>query len=322
MMLSPLLALALLAGEPLSSGERVRTVEVDGLKRSYLVHVPPQYDPKKPTPVVLALHGAGMNASLMATISGLSSTADQAGFIVVYPNGTGSTQYFLVWNSGLFHGRRTGQWPDDVKFIDRLLDDLESAANVDTRRVYATGLSNGGMMSYRLAAELSQRIAAVAPVAGTMATDEPCPGRPVSVLHIHGTADPLVPFAGPGEGMQKFVKFKSVRESIRIWTQINGCPQTPQATDLPDTDKKDGTRVKREFYGPGKDGAVVVLYVIEGGGHTWPGWLLPTLLLGKTTRDISANDLIWEFFERHPITRPAERPAAGGTGGAVLPVRS
>ncbi len=155
-------------------------------------------------------------------------------------------------------------------------------------------------MCYRLAAELSERIAAIAPVAGTMAIEQCQPSRPVSILHFHGTKDGLVLFGGPDERTPKNIKFRSVDETIRAWVRANGCPQTPEIAELHNlTD--DGTTVRRKWHGPGKEGSEVVLYVIEGGGHTWPGRDPRLRLLGKSTREISANDLMWEFFQRHPM---------------------
>jgi polyhydroxybutyrate depolymerase len=158
------------------------------------------------------------------------------------------------------------------------------------------------MMCYRLAAELSDRIAAIAPVAGTMAMEDAKPKRPVPVMHFHGTADRIVPFAGPAKRSSEFPIFKSVEETIRLWCKIDGCPETPKVTEFPDK-VDDGTTVKRKTYGPGKDGTEVVLIEIEGGGHTWPGRKPPVGFLGKSSLDISANDLIWEFFQRHPMKR-------------------
>jgi polyhydroxybutyrate depolymerase len=292
-------AIAILAAQPLTPGDHFRKLEVDKRERSYHVHVPPQIDAKQPTPVVLAFHGAWTNGPIMALSSGLSAKADKAGFIVVYPNGTGKGKLALIWNSGGLLDPIVKTLPDDVEFVRKLLDDLATVANVDRKRVYATGISNGGFMCYRLAAELSDRIAAIAPVCGSLAV-EPRPKRPVSVIHFHGTADRLVPFGGPDERTPKSLSFKSVPETIRIWARLDGCPGKPKITDLPDKEK-DGTTVKREVYGPGKEGAEVVLYTIENGGHTWPGRPWAVLFLGKTTRDVSANDLIWEFFQRHPM---------------------
>jgi len=300
MALSVLFALAItLSATPIWPGDQMHKLTVDGRERSYLVHIPPQYNPKMPTPVVLIFHGAGMNASMTVAFTGMSKKSDEAGFIAVYPNGTGIDP-FLTLNAGGRKGILAEHSADDVKYVGHLLDDLANAVNVDQKRVFATGMSNGGMMCYRLAAELSDRIAAIAPVAGTMAIDEAKPKRPVSVMHFHGKADTLVPFAGPGSGTPKFLTFKSVEESIRIWCKINQCPGNPTITDLPNK-ADDGTTVKQKTYGPGKDGAEVVLIEIEGGGHTWPGQKPAIGFLGKSTLDISANDLIWQFFQKHPM---------------------
>lgn len=287
------------AAERLAAGDHNRSLEVDGRTRSYLVHIPPKYDRKRPTAVVLAFHGAITNAPVMAMSSGLNGKANEAGFVVVYPNGTGKNN-LLVWNSGGFHGPRVKELPDDVAFVKAILDDLPKVVKVDPKRIYATGMSNGGMMCYRLAAELSERIAAIASVGGTMAVEKCDPRRPMPVIHFHGTEDTLVPFKGPDARTPKFLTFLSVEETIRVWAKIDGCPPNPRVVEMPNT-ADDGTTVTKKTYGPGRGGAEVVLFTIQGGGHTWPGrsWLVPWL--GKTTRDISANDLMWEFFERHPM---------------------
>lgn len=280
-------------------GNYARALEVGGQRRSYFVHIPRSYDAKKPVPTVLALHGLFMNGRTMAGFSGLDQASDEAGFVVVYPEAAGFG-LLRVWNAGAGQGDPADRRPDDVAFIRLLLDDLKRLINVDERRVFATGMSNGGMMCYRLAADLSDRIAAIAPVAGTMAIDKAKPAHAVSVIHFHGTADDIVPFGGPNRGMPKFITFRSVRESIRAWCQIDGCPSEPKIVCLPDR-KQDGTSVKEERYGPGRDNAEVVLITIEGGGHTWPGRTPPYGLIGKSTLDISANELIWEFFQKHPM---------------------
>jgi polyhydroxybutyrate depolymerase len=187
-----------------------------------------------------------------------------------------------------------------VGYVSKLLDNLATLVKVDRKRVYATGMSNGAMMCYRLAAELSDKIAAIATVAGTMAIDDFRPLRPVPVLHFHGTKDGLVLFGGPDERTPKNIKFQSVEATIRAWVKANGCPETPVATRLPGL-TRDGLAIRKQAYGPGKEGSEVILYVIEGGGHTWPGQDPRVFFLGKSTRDISANDIIWEFFQKHPL---------------------
>jgi polyhydroxybutyrate depolymerase len=284
----------------LGPGIHGRALVVDGRPRSYLVHVPPGYDPKKPTPVVLAFHGAFMNGMSMASFSGLSKKADQAGFIVVYPNGLGFAEAFLFFNAWATPGGPGKDPPDDVAFTGKLLDDLETVCNVDPKRIFATGMSNGGMMSNRLGAELSNRIAAIAPVSGTLAIDQIHPTRPVPVIMFHGTADTIVPFDGRKDAGPRSPKFKGVEDTVKAWVKADGCDPQPTTTTLPDV-AHDGTIVKRQVYGGGKSGAEVVLYSIEGAGHTWPGRQPPAAFLGKSTADISANDLMWDFFQKHPM---------------------
>ena len=293
-------ALAVAAAEPLAPGNSTRTLQVDGRERSYIVHVPPKYDPKTPTPVVLVLHGALTNASLTVLYSGLNRTADEKNFVAVYPNGTGSNDTNLFWNSGRWVKHHLDDPPDDVKFMRLLLDDLATVVNVDHKRIFATGISNGGMMCYRLAAELSDRIAAIAPIAGALGVDNPQPQRPVSVLHFHGKEDKLVPYEGSRLLADKTLGWKSVDETIRTWVKLDGCPEKPVPESLPDK-VDDGTTVERLTYGPGKDGAEVILIKITGGGHNWPGRAMPIEIFGHTTRDISANDMMWDFFQRHPL---------------------
>ena len=293
-----LAALLALAADPLAPGDYNRPLKMGETERSYLVHVPPQYDPQKPTPVMLVLHGAGTNGRITVSFTGMNKKADQAGFVAVYPNGTGLAGLMLTWNAGGFRSQEGKA--DDVAFITKLLDDLATVANVDPKRVFATGMSNGGMMCYRLAAELSDRIAAIAPVAGTMAIDGYKPKRSVPVMHFHGTADKMVPFAGPSGKTPKFLKFKSVEETIKLVAKANDCPEEPQVEELP-AKADDGTAVIKKTYGLGKDGADVVLFIIEGGGHTWPGQQPPVEFIGKSTKNISANDHIWAFFEKHPM---------------------
>lgn len=279
----------------LTPGDHLLGLEVDGLARSYLVHIPPRFDAKAPTPVVLAFHLAFTNGETMANFCGLNRKADAAGFVTVYPNGTGCGNAILFWNAGY-----SSSSVDDVRFVDKLLDDLATIMNVDSKRVFATGMSNGGFMCYRLAAELSDRIAAIAPVGGTLAIKNPKPRRPVSVIHFHGSADTFVPVGGPNRDTLKDMKFLSVDDTVKAWAKLNGCSDEPNATTMPDK-AKDGTTVTQRVYGPGKDGAEVVLFTIEGGGHTWPGQKPTMLFIGKSTMNISANDLIWDFFQKHSM---------------------
>jgi polyhydroxybutyrate depolymerase len=296
-----LLSLAVAGGDDLGPGESTRSLTVDDRKRTYLVHVPKAYDGSKPFPVVLIYHGGASNAEQMVRFCGLNETADKAGFLAVYPNGTGRLERLLPWNAGNCCGYAEENKVDDVAFTRALLDDLAKVAKVDAKRVYATGMSNGAIMAYRLASELSDRIAAVAPVSGPMGTETCAPKRPVPVLHFHGTDDEFAPFkGGKGDKSLSQTDFYSVEHTVRAWVKADGCKEEPTTEELPDT-AKDGTKVTRKVYGGGKDGSEVVLVVIEGGGHTWPGREPALKLLGKATKNVSANELMWEFFDKHPM---------------------
>lgn len=284
----------------ITPGDHTRTIEVDKLTRSYIVHVPPKHDPKKPTPVVLAFHGGGSNAEQMVKFCGLNDTADKHGFIVVYPSGTGRLDKLLTFNGGNCCGYAMTNKIDDVAFTRALLDDLGKVTKVDQKRIFATGMSNGGIMAYKLASELSDRIAAIAPVGGPMGTETCNPKRPVPVIHFHGTNDEHAPFkGGKGKGVSG-TDFYSVEHSIKAWIKANGCKIEPATVKLPD-EAKDGTTATIKTYGGGKDGAEVVLVAINGMGHTWPGREPLVKFLGKSTRNVSANEMMWQFFKKHPM---------------------
>lgn len=301
-MFVPLLTTMLCAGvgaEPLVPGDHVVEVTVGTLDRTYRVHVPPAYDAAVPTPVVVIFHGGGGNAAKMARFSGLDDKADEAGFLAVYPEGTGRFGIH-TFNGGNCCGYAMRYGIDDIEFTRRLLDDLAERANVDPKRVYATGMSNGAIMTYLVASELADRFAAVAPVSGPMGTETCDPSRPVPILHFHGTADENARFeGGKGVGVSG-TDFYSVQHSLDAWVAANGCETVPVAEELPDR-FDDGTRVVRKTYGSGRDGSEVVLILIEGGGHTWPGRETRLKFLGRSTREISANDLLWDFFVAHPM---------------------
>jgi len=295
-----LVALVSTAADPLKPGDHSRSLEVRGRTRDYLIHVPEKLAQSKSWPVVLAFHGGGVNAESMIGFSGLNETADREGFLVVYPNGTGRLPTTHTWNGGNCCGYAMTQNVNDVAFVAALLDDLATVAPLDVKRVYATGMSNGGILAYRLASELADRIAAIAPVGGPMGTETCSPKQPVSVIHFHGSNDQYAPLKG-GQGTRSLSKtnFYSVDHSVQAWINANGCPAEPETTTLPDK-AGDGTTITRKVWGPGRDGSEVVLYVIEGGGHTWPGRQPRLEILGKSTKNISANDLMWEFFKKHP----------------------
>jgi polyhydroxybutyrate depolymerase len=297
-----LLALALTSpAEPLAPGDHVRRFTIDGRERAARVHVPRRDDPSRPVPVVLAFHGTGMTAAMMERYTGLSRRADAEGFLAVYPQGE-SAGVFRSFNVGGVTGKLARGMLDDLAFVDRLLADLATIAPVDPDRVYATGISNGAMFCYRLAAERADRIAAIAAVGGVATAAHPSPTRPVPVLHIHGTEDRLVLYEGADKGAWNFVPLLSVQATIAAWVARDGCPVEPKVEALPDR-ADDETTVTRAAYGPGRDGAEVVLLTVRGGGHTWPGATEPAVVLGRTSREFDAADVIWEFFRSHPRRR-------------------
>jgi polyhydroxybutyrate depolymerase len=285
----------------LSPGDQLRSLSFGGRQRSYLIHVPPQYDPSRPTPVVLVFHGGGTNAKTMVRFCGLSETADRAGFLSVYPSGSGRNPNFLTWNAGNCCGQAMRENTDDVGFVRVLLDDLAQIAHTDSKRIFATGMSNGGMMAYRLASEASDRIAAIASISGPMGTETCSPHRPVSILHFHGTEDEFAPYGG-GRGPKSFTQsvFHSVEFTVGSWIEANGCPVVG-AESIVSNENEDGMRVTRTKWSPGRDDSEVVLYTIHGGGHTWPGRIPLAQYLGPVTTAVSANDGMWEFFARHPM---------------------
>lgn len=304
---------AALTKPALAPGKTItRSIKVGTLDRRSLVYIPRGYDAARPTPVVVVFHGGGGNPETMVNFCGLNNKADEAGFIVVYPYGTGRLpNRLLTFNGGNCCGYAMDNNIDDVGFTRTMLDDLATVANVDANRVYATGISNGGIMAYRVASELADRFAAIAPVGGPMGTETCKPSRPVAVMHFHGTADAQAPFNG-GQGKGNALTnvrpvFLSVQHSLDQWIKANDCAQPPEAVQLPDA-AADGMTVKRTTWGGGKDGTEVVLIEITGGGHTWPGREPPLEKLGPSTKDISANDLMWEFFQRHARTTADAKP--------------
>jgi polyhydroxybutyrate depolymerase len=274
-------------------------LEVDGRSRWCAMRLLPAYDGTTPLPLVLAIHGATSNPRLMERFSGLSDKAEQAGFILGYPAGTGALANVLTWNGGVCCGYAANNNVDDIAFFRRLLDDLMGSLQIDRKRVYLAGMSNGAHMAYRLAVEMGERFAAIACVAGPMTIEPTAATKPMPLLHIHGTHDEFAPFDG-GRGPRSLYRepLRSVPETIAAWVRVNGCPETPTVESNPDR-VGDGTTIVRSAYGPGREGSEVVLYKVVEGGHTWPGRPPLPLQLGKSTMNLDANEVIWEFFQRH-----------------------
>jgi polyhydroxybutyrate depolymerase len=275
----------------LSPGDHTLSLIHNGVERSYILHIPPGFDNFQPVPLVLAFHGLNLDANEMIRISGFSSQADTSGFIVVYPNGLGEVK---SWNGGVCCGAAAKFIVDDVGFVRTLIRDLSTTINIDPRRVYATGFSNGAIMSYRLACDLSDLIAAVGPVSATlMVEDMPScqPGRPVSVIHFHGTADDLNPYNG-GVSASGF-QFGPVDTAIQYWVNFNRCPTQPQTIE--------SGSIRHDIYSPCESGSAVELYTIAGGKHAWPGGEAVNQAIGEPNMEISATNLMWEFFLSHPM---------------------
>jgi polyhydroxybutyrate depolymerase len=271
-----------------------------GLKRMFRVYIPPLLSGKSGLPLVIALHGGGSNGKAMEKFSRLSETARKDGFIAVYPDGTGRIKRMLTWNAGSCCGYAAEKNVDDVAFIRFLIGFMIREYRVDSSRIFLTGMSNGAMMAYRLAAEIPERIAAIAPVSGTCAGNPEVELPPMPVMHFHGTEDAYAPWAG-GRGSRSLQRIDHAPvEGILIrWINANKAKPVPATRILPDR-FNDGTRVIRCAYAAPDDSERVVLYKIVGGGHTWPGQTGLHPLMGRTTHEISANDVMWKFFLAHP----------------------
>jgi len=287
------------------------TVRHDGLKRTALVRIPPQVDEGRPLPVVLNFHGGGGNAVSQERYVHMDALADREGFIVVYPNGTGVFQEsLLTWNAGTCCGVAARQEVDDVGFVRELLDELAGRLPVDSARIYATGLSNGAMMSYRLAAELSDRIAAIAPVAGASAMPRFHAKRMVPILHVHSVDDPRALYGGglgpPFPFTNVRVRHRPVEETLAEWAGFGGCSPKAELREVrhgaPGTPRA-GHTARLYVYTGCRDGTEVALWQLAGAGHVWPGGELDFLprLLGPGTDVIDANEEIWRFFRRYHL---------------------
>lgn len=290
-------------------GVRTFTIPVKDVQRRYLVYVPKSYDRSKKWPVVVMFHGGGGTAQNAIWETGLDKKADKEGFLAVFPEGTppdpsqpgNFRKNQQTWNAGSPKGDMGAvkrQVPD-IEFVSAMLADLKSHFSVDKHRIYATGFSNGAAMTFRVARELSPTFAAVAPFAGAdYWINDPAPPRPVPLLYMTGTADPLNPQGGGRVNIGKnfFGTKPSTQTTIDTWVKIHGCPDKERVVY-----DKDGT--KGVAYGfPGKPPSVV-LYTFDGHGHHWPGGKskLPVRLAGENTATLKATDLIWDFFKEHSL---------------------
>lgn len=262
----------------------------DGLLRSYIVHLPLNYNPANQYPLVVNMHGLSNTAAIQETYTAMNAVSDTGNFIIIYPDAYGTTSFNAGFNSPYNSG------VDDLGFISALLDTAIANYSIDTLRIYACGMSNGGFMSYRLACELEDRIAAIASVTGSMpdSMEYYCQSsRAVPVMQVHGTTDPTVNYNGaPGVW--------AIDTTVQYWVQKNGCPTSPVSTAIPNTSIIDLCTVEKFYYGPCDAGSEVVFYKITGGGHTWPG-AIPIPVLGNTNQDFNASGEIWNFFRKYSL---------------------
>ena len=280
-------------------GTSARSLVSAGLKRCYLLHLPPDYDGDQSLPLVISLPGFTSNPKGQEYLTRWNEVADNEGLLVVYPQGT---SFPLRWNSSTAF---TDSDVDDVQFIADLIDEVSNIVAVDPNRIYVDGMSNGGSMANCVACELAGKVAAVGVVTGPPV--EPpggCnPERPISLIAFYGTDDPLVAYGG-GIVEESFisklinrssppVSLPSVTSYIEAWAKRNGCATVPEL--IPVQGDARGVR-----YAGCKDTSEIVFYTIEGGGHTWPGGR-PTFV-GKTSSDIDASQVMWKFFKAHPLT--------------------
>lgn len=285
-------------------GERVAETLVHGSReRTFLVYDPPSRDRAIGAPLVIVLHGGRGTGERMVwlTRAGFDALADRDGFVVAYPDGIDSH-----WNDGRDAPYRAHQeGVDDVGFLVALIDHLAAGRGVDPGRVYVAGISNGSMMAQRLACERPDRVAAIGAVGAPLpeALAGTPPARPVPAIIVHGTEDPLAPWGGGDIRFwwRRLGRVISVPDTARFWAAADGAVEDPVETWVEDRAPDDGTRVRRLAWGAEGAPGEVVLYAVEGGGHTWPGGqpYLPEFLVGRVSGDFDACEEIWAFFRRH-----------------------
>jgi len=305
--------------QPTAGIQSVR-LKHDGRLRMYRLHIPPAVHEGRPLPLLLAFHGGGGNARQFEASSGLPQLARREGFLLVFPDGTGPLSLH-TWNGGGCCGSAASGEVDDVGFVGALLDDLARRTPMDPTRVYVTGHSNGGMMSYRLAMELGHRIAAAAPVGGAMMVEEFRPVRPVPLLHIHSVDDPRALYRGgkgpsfPGTGV--VVDHRPVEEGLARWRAANGCPAQPRIGEVvrgrPGSQGAGHTATLLRWE-PCSSDAPVEHWRLTGAGHSWPGATgrgFREGVTGPRTDVILASVEVWSFLSRFRLPT-AERLENGG----------
>lgn len=269
------------------------TLMIYGRNRFYKTHIPLGYNFQEQYPIVFVFHGGLGNPDLIEEQSGFSTKADKEGFIVVYPYGTGSfDKKLLTWNTWNCCGYADKKNINDIDFINAVLKEIKLKYNVDEKRVYATGLSNGGMMCYLLACELPEQFAAIAPVAGAMLDTINCnPKSEVSFIIFNSADDLHIPYnGGIGEKSLVDVEFLPVETTVNFWVNVyNGfLMHRSESTDFHKTSYKNN------------NGTEIISYKMLYGGHSWPGGEKIRRFADNPVKNVSATDLIWEFFKNNP----------------------
>jgi polyhydroxybutyrate depolymerase len=293
------LIILLIFTSPLFSQTKECEITVDGTERTYLLHLPETGTLIYNLPLVIVLHGHGGTGKQIMKESGFNKLSDRDRFIAVYPDGLNK-----AWNDGRARSEK-GKLGDDAKFMVQLIDTIYKEYHIETSRVFATGISNGGFFSFYLAYKLSYKFLAIAPVCANIPEyfkDKYTPDEPVSLMLINGTEDPLVKYDGGKIGF-KFGKSRgksiSTDETISIFKKITKCGEKPKTEEIPDINPDDECYATKYTYSGGIKNTEVVLIKITNGGHTWPGGnqYLPKKLIGNTCKDFNGADVIWEFFK-------------------------
>jgi polyhydroxybutyrate depolymerase len=260
------------AAPTIQPGDFERKLTVNDLERSYLLHIPSGLNSQQPLPVVFAFHGRTGTPKEMQTVTRFNIVADLGNFLVVYPEGI-----FRTWNAGDCCGYAMNHNVDEQAFIRQILADLDTIATIDPKRIYAVGYSNGGMLAYRLACEMSETFAAIAPVAGALVYSPCQPQQAVSVIHVHGLADTSVPYAGgtPHD-------FPPIEQVIANWVQLAGCTGSPHVESLVNI-------ATHTTHTSCQAGTAVELYTIDSLYHGWP-----------SKKELLISQIIWDFFAAHP----------------------
>lgn len=268
-------------------------IKSSGQTRKYLIYVPESYDPDTKTPLVISIHGFVQWPAHQQSMTGWNKVADENGFLVVYPKGTG---FPLRWNTRPSE-ENPGAMDEELQFFSDLIDHLSRSYNIDPSHIYVNGMSNGGGMSDLLACEFSDRITAIGGVAGAYVYPrEDChPARPMPVIAFHGVDDQIVLYKGGASSRDEQFVFPTIEDWAAGWAENNSCSTAPEINEITN-------EITRRYYTGCESDAEVILYSIKGAGHTWPGGeKLPVWIAGYTNQDINASALMWEFFSRYSL---------------------